>query len=154
MTEGWRLVKRETLDTAFSGDGARLYGGRWNHRGTLVVYISESLALAALELLVNMGQEGMALDFAAVKVRIPDAVKVKSLTRLPKDWRAQPPPSSTMEVGTQWALKGQSAVLRVPSVIVPQEFNYVLNPLHSDFRKITMSALEPFSFDPRISGKK
>ena len=152
MTEVWRLVKKRHIHDAFTGEGSRVVSGRWHHRGIPVVYTSQTLSLAALELFVNLGTEGTLITFASFRVVIPDDVIVEEITTdsLPKDWRHVRAPDSTRDMGTMWVKRGSSAVLRVPSVIIPVEYNYVLNPLHGDFTKIKIGSPEPFSFDPRM----
>ncbi len=152
MIEVWRLVKKRHIHDAFTGEGSRSVSGRWHHRGTPVVYTSHTLSLAAIELFVNLGPEGIHIAFAALRAVIPDAVIVEEITTdaLPKNWRDVRAPDSTRDMGTMWVKRGSSAVLRVPSVIIPVEYNYVLNPLHRDFTKIKIGNPEPFSFDPRM----
>lgn len=152
MIRAWRIVKARHAGDAFSGEGARLAGGRWNHRGTTVVYASDSLALAALELFVHLGKARSALSFVFFRIEIPDNVRVESISvdGLPANWRDQPPPDATKDLGTRWVKAGKSAVLRVPSVLVPVESNHLLNPVHPEFRSIRIGAPEPFAFDPRM----
>jgi RES domain-containing protein len=148
----WKICKERRRADAFTGEGARLAGGRWNERGTPVVYASESLALSALETLVHIQKAHMHLAYISFQFKVPDEVRVNELARnrLPSSWRKEPPPKETMGIGTRWAEGRSTAVLRVPSVIIPQEYNYVLNPLHPDFRKIGKSETGQFSFDPRM----
>ncbi|MBI4702564.1 MAG: RES domain-containing protein [Deltaproteobacteria bacterium] len=152
MITAWRIVKARHAADAFSGEGARLYGGRWNHRGTPVVYLGGSLALAALEYFVHLGAYAAGLRFVALRVEIPRGVRVRevALAALPRLWRAEPPPDETKDLGTRWIRAAATAVLRVPSVIVPAESNYLVNPAHPDFRKLAIGAPEPFAFDPRM----
>lgn len=152
MIAGWRLLKEKRVAEAFNGEGARIYGGRWNHKGTAVVYISGSLSLAALETFLHLGFEPSKIKFSSIMVKIPDEVKIRevNINSLPSDWRAEPPPESTKSIGSEWAKKMETVVLRVPSVIIPTEFNYVLNPLHPDFRKLKAGKPTTFSFDSRM----
>lgn len=148
----WRLVKAKHADTAFDGEGARRYGGRWNARGTPAVYLGGSLSLAALELFVHLTAEDARLAFAAFRVDIPDGVAIRELAPgdLPDHWREEPPPDSCKALGTAWAQTGETALLRVPSVIVPSEHNYVLNPRHQDARRLITHPPQPFGFDDRM----
>ena len=148
----WRLVKARHVETAFSGEGARRYGGRWNARGTSVVYLSGELSLAALELFVHLTPQDARLRFSAIRVECPAAVNVQqlALAELPGNWREEPPPDGCKALGSSWVEKVESALLRVPSIIVPSEFNYLLNPAHPDFKKITVHAPQPFGFDSRM----
>lgn len=148
----WRLVKTRHADAAFSGEGARRYGGRWNARGTSVVYLSGGLSLAALELFVHLTPQDARLSFSAIRVAFPASVKVQhlALADLPDNWREEPPPDGCKALGSNWVERAESALLRVPSIIVPSEFNYLLNPAHADFKKITVHAPQPFGFDARM----
>jgi RES domain-containing protein len=146
----WRIVKARHAATAFSGEGARLYGGRWNSPGVTVVYASESRALAALENLVHLNPP-VTFQYVAIPVEF-DGSWVETIARraLPADWTDEPPPPSTKAIGDLWVNEGRSAVLVVPSVIVPGEANFLLNPGHRDFRKIRIGKAERFAFDPRL----
>ena len=150
MITVWRLTKEKEVKTAFAGEGARLYGGRWNNKGISAVYASGSLSLAALELFVHLGLPEVKIPFASIRATIPDDVTVEAVTDLPGDWREEPAPDSTKEMGTNWFRERRSAVLRIPSAVIPNEFNYVLNPEHPDFGKIVIAAHERFHFDPRM----
>lgn len=152
MTVAWRLVKARHRATAFSGEGARIVGGRWNLPGTAVVYASDSLALAALETFVHLGAAATDIRFVAFRILIPDAVAIETpdARSLPRRWRSEPPLAVTMEFGSRWVSAGHTACLRLPSVIIPREANLVLNPAHADFRRITIEPAEPFTFDPRL----
>jgi RES domain-containing protein len=152
LITAWRLVKKARANETFSGEGARRYGGRWNHRGTAVVYVSESLSLAALELFVRIGPAHKGMRFAAFKVEIPTRVKIRELSEaeLPGNWREEPPPDACKDIGTEWSKSGRSAVFRLPSVIVPVEYNYMLNVFHPDLGKLKTSKPSDFAFDPRM----
>ena len=152
MIVAWRLVRGRQAPDAFTGEGARLYGGRWNHVGLPVVYVAQFLSLAALEQFVHLGPEGTHLRFVYFRVEIPDEVHVEAADPdvIPPNWREEPPPDSTKDLGTRWVESDRSAVLRVPSAIVPIEYDYVLNPHHPDFKHIRISDPKPFSFDPRM----
>lgn len=152
MMIAWRLVKWKHRRSAFDGEGARLAGGRWNLPGSTVVYASETLALAALETFVHLGPAAMELRFAAIRFSFPEDIAIEQVSRqaLPPRWRSEPPLLETMQMGTKWAQQLRSAVLRVPSVIVPQEHNLILNPSHKDFRRLAIGPPEPFTFDPRL----
>jgi RES domain-containing protein len=146
----WRVCRRS--HRAFDGEGARLSGGRWNLRGTRVVYTSATLSLAALEYFVNVAPDEAPSDLVAVPAYIPDGLAVSSVAtaRLPKNWRAAPAPRALGRMGTAWAREGKTAVLAVPSAVIPQERNYLLNPVHLLFPRIQIGVAEPFAFDPRI----
>ena len=148
----WRLIKKALKAEAFSGEGARLAGGRWNLAGTPVVYLSESLSLAALELFVHLPVAARRIELVAFEVRVPDAVKIDELdeARLPKVWREEPVPEETQKLGSAWVKSGAALLLRVPSVIVPCDHNFVMNPAHPDYKTLKISSPLPFSFDPRM----
>jgi RES domain-containing protein len=150
----WRLTRRR--HASFDGEGSRRAGGRWNLRGTLLVYTSESLALAALEYLVNVDPETAPGDLVAICATVPDgvAVKVVSAGDLPRHWRRFPGPPELTVLGTTWAESLETAILRVPSVVVPQESNFLLNPRHRDFAKVVLQPPIPFAFDPRVWRKQ
>ena len=123
MVTVFRLSKARHARTAFSGIRARLAGGRWNARGQAVVYTSSSLALAALETFVHLLEEFADLVFVAFSIEVPDGVAIASCRRPPPGWRRQPVPESTMRYGSAWFEAGETAVLAVPSVVVPSELN-------------------------------
>lgn len=152
MISIWRIDKKRHAGSAFSGEGAALYGGRWNPQGVRVIYASQTLALAALEKFVHLEGVAAGISFVSFKIDIPDSVRIKhlELSHLPGNWRSVPAPASTRELGRNWAQKKESAVLRVPSTVIPSEYDYLLNPLHPDFRSLKISKPAPFSFDPRL----
>ena len=145
MIFAYRIVKARHADTSFSGEGARLAGGRWNEPGTAIVYLGGSLALAALETFIHLRQIDQAIVFVSFQVRIPASVGIESLPELPPNWRSEPPPPDTKRLGTAWAQRATTAVLRVPSVIIPSEDNYLINPQHPDFRKLLIDPPQAFS---------
>jgi RES domain-containing protein len=145
----WRVCRRR--HAAFDGEGARLAGGRWNEPGTALVYTSATLALAALEFLVHVAHGELPSDLVAIAADIPDRVKRIDLVvgRVPdRDWRRYPALLDLCAWGTRWASGIESAVLAVPSTVIPGERNYLLNPAHPDFREIQIAAPEPFSLGP------
>ena len=154
MINAWRLVRKRRLPDAFTGEGARFGGGRWNHVGTPVVYVSETLSLAALELFVHFPRRDSKLSrsLLAIPVEIPDSLKIieVSMKSLSSDWRVSPPSNSTKDIGTEWAQKGSSPILRVPSALIPGEHNLLLNPKHRDFVKIKIGKPQPFGLDERV----
>ncbi len=152
MTICWRLVMERHQHDAFSGEGARLFGGRWNHKGIPTVYLSQNLSLSALEMFVRLTRKDIRIRFLCFKIELPGSVKTEEIpvVDLPKDWQQQPPPESTKDIGTRWLKDGRSVLLRVPSVIIPQEFNYLLNHLHPDFKKIKVRKPALFSYTPTM----
>jgi RES domain-containing protein len=150
MPEAWRIVKAKHAATAFSGEGAAKTGGRWNSRGVPMVYASSTQALAALETLVHLNPP-VPLKYVAFHLRFDVALVEKvPFSRLPRDWQAEPPPPSTKALGDVWVRQRRSAVLALPSVIIPGESNYLLNPAHPAFQQISIGKPERFGFDPRL----
>lgn len=155
MPAGWRIVKARYLDGAFSGEGAARTGGRWNSVGTKVVYTSSSASLALLEILVNLASSAPLTGFALVEISFDEAlVYAASPSELPRDWRKLPPPRGAQRFGDTWANGMKSAILAVPSAVVPHEHNYLLNPLHRDFGRIRIGEARPFPIDERLSRMK
>ncbi|SRR5881394_459212 len=149
MGEAWRIVKKRRAATAFNGEGAAKTGGRWNSRGVFLVYTSCTKSLATLESLVHLNPP-VTFSYVAIPLKFDDAlVEVLPVKRLPADWRTEPPPPSTKTIGDDWVKAARSAMLALPSVITG-ETNYLLNPAHPDFKKITIGRPEAFVFDPRL----
>jgi RES domain-containing protein len=135
---------------ADDGTGASLHSGRWNLKGQQAIYTAASVALAALEILVHAAE--IPDSYIATSVRIPKGVKITTiaLEDLPEGWDALESKAASQSVGSTWIKEQRSAVLSVPSTIVPMERNYVLNPQHPDFGRIEFGAAVPFRFDPRL----
>lgn len=146
----FRLVKAKHAAEAFSGEGARLVGGRWNLPGTPLVYCSESLSLAALETFVHLQPVDQRVRYSWFRVTIPANVRIDAPASLPGSWKDSPPSEATQSLGTAWARKADTAVLRVPSILVPGEHNLLLNPRHAQFKRLKMTAPQPFDFDGRL----
>lgn len=145
MISAWRITKQKHAKTAFTGEGARLYGGRWNSPGRLVVYTAESRALALTEILVHLESAAILSRYVVFKVDIEEClVEDLELEAPPKNWRAEPAPKRLQTLGDYWLDSGRSAVLRVPSAIVGGEFNYLLSPSHPDFPKLRIEGPEKF----------
>ena len=151
MISVWRITKKKHAKNAFTGDGAKLYGGRWNSPGKLVVYTAESRALALAEILVHLESAGVLSRYVVFQVEIDEShIDHLDLSDLPKNWRTEPAPKRLRTLGDEWLDSGKSIVLRVPSAIVVGEFNYLLNPLHPDFSKLRIHGPEGFSIDKRL----
>lgn len=146
MIEIYRLVRAERADDALSGEGARRYGGRWNAPGTAVVYASESRALAVLETFVHLTLEARSMRFLLYPIALPRRA------RLERPPPGQPPRSlaASQQIGRAWLNDGTTLGLVVPSVIVPQEVNYVLDVRHPQFAQMRVGEPEAFSFDDRL----
>lgn len=147
----WRIVKRKLAKAAFSGEGARLYGGRWNRPGAQMVYTAESQSLAALEIVAHVDAPELLADYVVLRVDIEERfIRRADLAKLPKYWRANPPPPELQDVGDAWLASGSSAALQVPSALIPSEHNFLLNPRQPDFAKLRIGAPAGFWFDPRL----
>jgi RES domain-containing protein len=150
MPEAWRIVKARHAATAFSVKGAADHGGRWNSRGVPAVYASVTRSLAVLESLVHLNPP-VCFKYAAFRIEFDDAwVESFPLKKLPRDWQVEPPPPSTQQIGDLWVREARSALLALPSVIIPSELNYLLNPAHPDFKKVSIGKPEPFAFASRL----
>src|SRR5437879_13046368 len=151
MVTAWRIVKRKHVKSAFSGDGARLFGGRWNNPGVPLIYTATSQSLAALEILVHLEAPELLDRYVILGVGVEESlIDDVDQSRLPKNWRANPAPPDAKALGDEWAAARVSAVLRVPSVIVPSEHNLLLNPLHRDFSRLKIAKSSTFRFDSRL----
>ena len=149
----WRLTASRYVDTAFSGEGARRVGGRWTPVGHSVVHTADSIALAVLETLVHVDASVMPAH-RVIAVDVPEAVPVTTIAAidLPGDWQRTPPPSALREIGKAWLDAGETALMQVPSVIVPEESNYLVNPRHADFSRFEIHPPAPFEIDRRLLG--
>jgi RES domain-containing protein len=152
MPAVYRICKTRHAASAFDGEGAFRFGGRWNTRGTRLIYTAGSLALAALEMLVHLDDDELLLAYSFVVAQVPPALilPVKAFRPLPKNWSASPAPTALQRIGGEWVSAGASAVLEVPTSIVPLEHNYLLNPAHPDFAQIRLEKPRRFVFDERL----
>ena len=150
MLSVWRLVTARFAKSAFSGDGARLYGGRWNRKGIPLVYTAATQSLAMLEMFVQ--DEPLRARYVMIEARIPKGVQIDRIKveDLPADWRTIAARGSLRAIGTEWARKCSAAVLAVPSAVIPAESNYLLNPLHAEFRRIRIGKPKQFETDLRL----
>jgi len=151
MAAGWRIILASEASTAFAGEGARRYGGRWNSPGVRAIYVSEHQSTAALEVFVNHKPFLPIYKFKAFHLEWPDNMaEVVPAKALPANWRSHPPPLETREIGDRWVRERRSAVLAVPSAITPADTNFLLNPEHRDFKRIRIAPPIDFEFDPRL----
>jgi RES domain-containing protein len=141
-------MKTKYLASAWDGEGAKGLGGRWNSVGTPLVYTAATLSLALVENLVHL-PSGLLPSYSAIQIEFDQSLVI-DLDELPADWRRVPPTPSTQTVGDRWVSSSTSAILRVPSVVVPGEFNFLVNPQHADFRRIEMREPQAFPFDQRL----
>ncbi len=149
----YRLIKTKYADNPLDPQGAKLYGGRWNSKGMAAVYASDSIALVALEKLIHLHCNDVLNHFVLCEITLKDdAIMTLAEDTLPKDWRDDPLPSSTMAIGDEWLTSGESLVLAVPSTVVPQQLNLIINPNHPGFGKLGKSMIiEPFVFNYRLA---
>jgi RES domain-containing protein len=150
VTTVYRLVNARHTRDAFSGEGARLYGGRWNPPGFPVVYASHSRALAVLETFVHLALEARSLQFLLYEFTLPKDAKQRSYEAPQNVWRRPGSPQITQNAGREWLIEGSALALVVPSVIVPRERNFVLSVRHPQFSRVRISKPEPFSLDERL----
>jgi RES domain-containing protein len=147
----YRLSKSK-FASDLSGRGAEKTGGRWNSKGTALVYTSASRALCTTEIAVHTPLGNLAKDYMLVTIEIPESTPILdfSTIELPRDWKSIPHAHSTQLGGDNFVAQGLFAVLKVPSVVVQDEFNYLINPLHPAAREVVIRGIEPFNFDERL----
>lgn len=148
----YRIVQTRHLATAWSGAGAQLYGGRWNPPGRPVVYVTTSISLAILEILVHLQNSMLMRSYTLLSIEVPEELlDTLEVSELASDWRSASPPDSTQRQGDAWLEEGDYVGLKVPSVIVLSEYNVLLNPQHPAFVDLLSSTeREPMIFDPRL----
>lgn len=154
----YRIERMKYLETALTGIGASMTQGfRWNSLNTKLVYTSESRALATLEVSVHLDlSEDLPEDRFYVEIEIPEDVIISEVDvkDLPHDWGSKPPTQTTQIIGDDFVLQNEAAVLKVPSCIVPQEYNYLINPNHADAERIKVVNISPIIFDERFKSKQ
>ncbi|PIE00950.1 MAG: hypothetical protein CSA81_13205 [Acidobacteria bacterium] len=144
----YRLVPKKHVNSAFEGTGARLYGGRWNSPGIAVVYTAESLALCCLEILVHLSSYKVLQEYVYITVHFDSTFVVEA--ELVDGWNSRPVSSRSQAIGNQWVYDRAFPVLKVPSVIIPEGSNYLLNTAHPDFHKIKTGKPVTITLDPRL----
>jgi RES domain-containing protein len=149
----YRLIKAQYAPEPLDPQGAKLHGGRWNSKGVPAVYASDTIALAALEKLVHLHRADVLNHFVLCTLSFgDDLLMMLAQDALPADWRDDPPPASAAAIGDEWLAGGKSLVLAVPSSIVPQQYNYLINPKHPGFSGLVDAVtVEPFIFDARLA---
>lgn len=156
MTRVYRVLRKAYAQSPFDGEGAYRYGGRWSSPGTRLAYTSEHQSLAMLEYFVHLDSDNAPADLVLATADIPDDLPKE---RIPADklsplWRRSPAPPELARIGDEFVERARRCILIVPSAIAPHENNWLLNPQHSDFRKVVASGLEPLNYDPRMFGGK
>jgi RES domain-containing protein len=135
-----------------NGTGARLFGGRWNSEGKPVIYTASSCSLAVLEVLVHLPPLMIPDNYCLVEIEVPNSViKTIEIDELPADWKDISPPARLRQIGDEFLNKREYLLMKVPSSIVPMEYNYLINPQHKDMRKVKVSTHQPFDFDERLA---
>jgi RES domain-containing protein len=146
----YRIVRSAYAD--LSGNGARLYGGRWNSEGKPTVYLASSRSLAVLEALAHLSPTNIPDDYCMMIVEVPDnAAAELDVKLLPQHWHEYPEQNILKQIGNKFLSDKKSLLLKVPSAIIKEEYNYLLNPLHSDADKVKIISKQPFSFDARLN---
>jgi len=150
----WRLEKERYADTAFRGKGSLKTSGRWHHKGTQVAYASEHPGVAVLEKLVWLERYEVAResDYVLLPLHLDtdDHLETHDESDLPDNWDSFPHLEATRDLGTQWFEAERSAVLAVPSAVLPVAKNYLINPFHPDFHELERGEPVPFSWDARL----
>ena len=148
----YRIARKPFVRSPLDGRGGLFASGRWHAARRLIVYTSDSLALASLEVLVHSDLDLIPQDLIAIEIHIPDDLKIHRLSasKLPRNWRSYPGPISLQKLGNAWLDAGQSLLLRVPSAVIPSEYNFLINPRHPEISKLRISRKFPFRFDPRV----
>jgi RES domain-containing protein len=150
----WRICAAKHVKDAFSGEGAKIYPGRWNKHGTKMVYTAQSESLALLEIIVNVPSYRHLKTHVVTPATFDTAlITFLDPSKLPTDWLDNPIPPSTRSIGDAWAKSSSSAVFCVPSTVIPTEYNYLLNPDHSDFSRILIGKPKGLHLDPRLAKK-
>lgn len=148
----WRICRAAHGSTAFSGEGARRFGGRWNSRGVPMVYTSTSLALAAVEYFVHVEPNLAPDDLICISAMLPDDEPARTLQPgdLPDAWWSEESLAATRELGDEWIRGASSLAIKVPSVPIRPEWNVLVNPTHPRVNEMRIDTPQPFVFDPRM----
>lgn len=144
----YRIVNEKHIGSAFSGEGSRLYGGRWNSKGISVVYTSDSLSLCSLEIFVHLPSYKLLKDYIYIPVVFDSDLVLDAI--LSDGWDQRPVSRISQAIGDQWVENNSSPVLRVPSVLMPDGCNYLININHPDFKKLKIGRPSPLDFDDRL----
>jgi RES domain-containing protein len=147
----YRIVQAEWARSAMNGEGAWLHGGRWNPPGLHAVYLAESRALAALEIIVHAPREVWSLDWRVIEVEVPDElIQAVSIADLPAAWQALPSSLTAQNFGAAWLRARKALAIRLPSVVMPEEYTLMLNPRHEDVARLRVSKPKEFRLDRRF----
>lgn len=145
-------LSKSRYSQVLSGRGAERSGGRWNSKGVPMVYTGESRALCTAEIAVHLPLGNVPTDYMLITIDIPAPIALQEIdpAALPADWQSFPHPNVTQEIGDHFITQNTFLVLKAPSAVVKGDFNFLLNPLHPDFAKVKIIAVEPFTFDKRL----
>ncbi|MCP4023656.1 MAG: RES domain-containing protein [Desulfobacteraceae bacterium] len=144
----YRIVKNNHIKTALKGEGSKRYGGRWNNKGVSIVYTSDSLALASMEIFAHLPSYKQLNDYIFLSVSFNSNLVLNA--DIEKRWDDRPASQISKVIGDQWVKENRSVILRVPSVILPSAYNYLININHPDFKKLKIGQLKNLEFDPRL----
>jgi len=147
----YRIVKCNYAD--LSGTGARLYGGRWNSEGRAMVYLTSSRSLGVLEALAHLSPTNLPGDYCMMTIKTPDNFFEVDIKSLPENWHDFPEPNSLKQIGNKFLQENKYLFLKVPSAIVEEEFNYLMNPMHPKAADVKILSTQPFHFDPRLASR-
>lgn len=147
----YRIAKTQYIND-LSGEGARLFGGRWNKVGDVMVYFSQNLSLSLLEIIVHVDYAALPLDYSFLEVEIPDSsIKtIQSIDFIEPKWSTEAAVNQLQMLGSNWLKKKDSLAMIVPSAVLQQENNILINPLHEDFAKLKIIKTGKMNFDPRL----
>lgn len=151
MIKVFRIAQKAFIHD-LSGEGSRRYGGRWNKKGDGVLYTSDSRALATVEYLVHLPLTILANGVCIAEIHLPDDTPIQTISpdTLPHDWTAYPAPSTLADIGALWRSNAHTLALKIPSVVVKNEWNYLLNPEHPLFKQVYIHHIEDYLFDERL----
>ncbi len=146
-------LTRNKYAKELNGKGASKSGNRWNSKGTEMIYSAESRALAMAEVIVHLPLHTLPNDYVMVELNVPSNIPVKELRLkdLPDNWSDNPPAHQTQKIGDDFINANNFCILKVPSAVVPEDYNYLINPYHKQFENISIIAIKGFFFDPRLS---
>lgn len=135
-----------------SGKGAALGGGRWNSPGTEMIYTAANRSLAMAEVAVHFSLATLPTGYMMMKIHIPDTIPFAQvdIENLPRDWNVFPPLKATQRIGDLFIQEAKDCLLKVPSAVTSGDFNFLINPFHSEFKKIKIVTYVPFTFDKRL----
>jgi RES domain-containing protein len=155
LTRVYRVLRRKYAGTAFDGEGAYRYGGRWSSPGVRLSYTSEHQSLALLEYFVHLDKDDPPKDLVLAIAEVPDDLgrDEVQLSQLPSNWRGAAAPPELTGFGDEFVKRGEPCMLVVPSALAPHEHNWLLNPEHQDFKRIVIRESEPLAYDARMFAK-